>query len=284
MARLKPCLNSHPSFNFNLPLQKISLSMSNNYQAEKTITAIFQNEKQVDTVINRLLDRDVPQDHLSVMGRDFQSQTRISGFVTKKDVILGGLRSGAIFGSLFGSILSLLTGVGVLFIPFVGSVVAAGPLSSLLLGAATGAIAGGAGGGLASVLSTWGMPEDKATLYETRLKAGEFIVMAEVPDNRSGEYILLMESAGGQEIHVTDATLPHPCPGRCESPEDLAIEVKAHLSEDAQKTFIERYNAVFDETNDEMKAEQAAWETIKEVYTEDENGVWTKEEKKAALV
>ena len=257
--------------------------MTTNYQAQKTITAIFQNENQVNTVINRLLDRGVPQDHLSVMGKDFQSQTRISGFVTKKDVILGGLRSGAIFGSLFGSLLSLLTGVGVLFIPFVGSVVAAGPLSSLLLGAATGAIAGGAGAGLASVLSTWGMPEDKATIYETRLKAGEFIVMAEVPADRSGEFILLMESAEGQEIHLTDATLPHPCPGRCESVEDLAIEVKAHLSEEAQETFIERYNAVYDETEDEMKAEQAAWEAVKKAYTEDENGVW-KKEKEPALV
>ncbi len=51
--------------------------MTTNYQAQKTITAIFQNENQVNTVINRLLDRGVPQDHLSVMGKDFQSQTRI---------------------------------------------------------------------------------------------------------------------------------------------------------------------------------------------------------------
>ncbi|MDJ0600229.1 MAG: ChaB family protein [Crocosphaera sp.] len=257
--------------------------MTTDYQAQKTITAIFQNESQVNTVINRLLDRGVPQDHLSVMGKNFQSQTRITGFLTKKDVILGGLRSGAIFGSLFGSLLSLLTGVGVLFIPFVGSVVAAGPLSSLLLGAATGAIAGSAGAGLASVLSTWGMPEDKAAIYETRLKAGEFIVMVEVPADRSGEYILLMESAEGQEIHVTDATLPHPCPGRCESTEDLAVEVKAHLSQEAQETFIERYNAVYDETEDEMKAEQAAWEAVKDGYTEDENGIWKKEEEAVSV-
>lgn len=257
--------------------------MSNEYQAQKTITGIFQSEKEVDTVVKQLIDKGVPQDHLSVMGKDFESQTRISGFISKKDVIIGGLRSGAIFGSLFGSLLSLLTGVGVLFIPFVGSVVAAGPLSSLLLGAATGAIAGSAGGGFASVLSTWGMPEDKAAIYETRLKAGAFIVMVEVPDEGSQEYTQLMENAGGQEVHVTDATLPRPCPGRCESSDDLAVEVKAHLSEDAQQTFIERYNTVFDETEDETKAEQAAWEAVKDSYTEDENGIWTKDEKKPAL-
>ena len=246
------------------------------YKAEKTITAVLQQESQVDDVIRRLIDRGVDRDHISVMGRNFQSQTRIAGFISKKDVILGGLRTGAVFGSLFGSLLSLLTGVGVLFIPFIGSVVAAGPISSVLLGAATGAIAGSAGAGLASALSTLGMPEDKATVYETRLKAGEFLIMAEVPANKSGEYQLLIESAGGEEIHVSDKTLPRPCPGLCNGVEDLSPEIRAHLSEEAQQDFIESYNSIYQETNDEMKAEQSAWSAIKDRYDEDENGIFSK--------
>lgn len=251
--------------------------MATEYKAERTISAVFEKEEQIDGVVRRLMDRGVAQDHISVMGQNFQSQTRIAGFISKKDVILGGLRSGAIFGSLFGSLLSLLTGVGVLFIPFVGSVVAAGPIGAVLLGAATGALAGSAGAGLASALVTLGMPEDKATVYETRLKAGEFLLMAEVPSDRAGEYQLLIESAGGQEIHVNDTTMPRPCPGRCNGVEDLSPEVRSHLSEAAQKDFIERYNAMLDETNDEMKAEQAAWATIQEKYDEDESGIWSKE-------
>ena len=251
--------------------------MSQEYNAEKTVTAVFKEESQVNDVVKRLLNRGVPRDHISVMGRNFESQTRISGFITKKDVIWGGLRSGALFGSLFGSLLSLLTGVGVLFIPFVGSVVAAGPISAVLLGAATGAIAGSAGAGLASALATLGMPEDKAAIYETRLKTGEFIVMAEVPADKSGEYQLLMESAKGEEIHVSDSPLPRPCPGRCNGPEELSPEVRSHLSDEAQQAFIDRYNAVFDETEDESKAENAAWETIHQQYSEDENGVWSKQ-------
>jgi cation transport regulator ChaB len=250
--------------------------MAETYQAERTISAVLKEESQVDNVVRRLLDRGVPQDHISVMGQNFQSQTRIAGFVTKKDVIFGGLRSGAIFGSLFGSLLSLLTGVGVLFIPFIGSVVAAGPISAVLLGAATGALAGSAGAGLASALATLGMPEDKATVYETRLKAGEFLVMAEVPADCSGEYQLLIESAGGEEISLSETTLPRACSGRCSSPENLSPEVRTHLSSEAQQDFITRYNEVFDETNDSMQAEQAAWESIKDKYDEDENGVWSK--------
>lgn len=250
--------------------------MTAEYKAERTISAVYKEQNQVDDVIRRLLDRGVPRDHISVMGRNFKSETRIAGFITKKDVILGGLRTGAIFGSLFGSFLSLLTGVGVLFIPFVGPIVAAGPIGALLLGAASGAIAGSAGAGLVSVLATLGMPEDKAAVYQTRLQAGEFLVMAEVPADRSGEFQILMESAGGEEIHTMETALPRPCPGRCNSPEDLSPEVRSHLSSEAQNTFIECYNAVLDETNDQTKAEQAAWETVQQNFDEDDNGVWSK--------
>ncbi|MBW4503219.1 MAG: ChaB family protein [Scytonema hyalinum WJT4-NPBG1] len=250
--------------------------MPETYTAERTISAVFKEQKQVDDVIRRLLDRGVSRDHISVLGRNFQSETRIAGFISKRDVILGGLRSGAIFGSLFGSFLSLLTGVGVLFIPFVGPIVAAGPIGAVLLGAASGAIAGSAGAGLVSVLTTLGMPEDKAAVYQTRLQAGEFLVMAEVPGDRAGEYQLLIESAGGEEVHTSEQTLPRACTSGCNSPEDLSPEIRSHLSVEAQRTFIERYNTALTETNDQTKAEQAAWEAVHQQYDEDENGVWSK--------
>ena len=250
--------------------------MAEAYKAERTISAVFKEQKQVDNVIRRLLDRGVSRDHLSAMGRNFQSETRIAGFITKRDVILGGLRTGAIFGSLFGSLLSLLTGVGVLFIPFVGPIVAAGPIGAVLLGAASGAIAGSAGAGLVSVLTALGMPEDKAAIYQTRLQAGEFLVMAEVPADRIGEYQLLIESAGGEEVHTIEKILPRACASSCNNPEDLSPEIRSHLSAEAQRTFIESYNSALKQTNDEAKAEQAAWGSVHQQYDEDENGVYSK--------
>lgn len=250
--------------------------MSEQYQAERTVSAVFKEQKQLNDAVQRLIDRGVPKDHISVMGRNFQSETRIAGFITKRDIILGGLRQGALFGSFFGSLLGLLTGVGVLFIPFLGTVVAAGPIGAVLLGAASGAIAGSAGAGLVSALVTLGMPEDKAAIYQTRLEAGDFLVMAEVPADRSGEYQLLIESAGGEEVHTIEKALPRACKGDCNSIEDLAPEVRSHLSQEAQNTFMESYNAALKESNDQSKAEQAAWEAVHQKFDEDENGVWSK--------
>lgn len=251
--------------------------MQEEYKADRTISAVFKEQKQVDDVIRRLLDRDVSRDYISVMGQNFQSETRISGFLTKRDVILGGLRSGAVFGSLFGSLLGLLTGVGVLFIPFVGPIVAAGPIGALLLGATSGALAGSAGAGLASVLVAIGLPEEKAAIYQTRIQAGEFVLMVEVPSDRSGEIQLLIESAGGQEIHTVEQSLPKACVGLCEGVEGLSPEVRNHLSENAQKDFVEKYNEVYREQKDSIEAEKAAWMIIHERYDEDENGVWAKQ-------
>jgi hypothetical protein len=143
-----------------------------NSVVERTISAVFAEENQIDGVVRRPIERGIPKEDISVMGRNFQSQTKITGFISKRDVILGGLRSGAIFGSLFGSFLSLLTGVGVLLVPFVGPVVAAGPIGAILLGATSGALAGSAGAGLVSVLAALGMPEEQAAIYQTRLAAG----------------------------------------------------------------------------------------------------------------
>lgn len=251
------------------------------YRAEKTVSAVFESQQKVNTVIQRLLDRGVSNEHISALGRNFETETKITGFISKKDVILGGLRTGAVFGSLFGSLLSLLTGVGVLFIPFVGPIVAAGPIGAVLLGAASGALAGSAGAGIASALATLGMPEDKAAIYETRLKSGEYVVMVEVPADRSGEFQLLMESAGGEEIHTLETALPRACPGRCEGPESLSPEVRSHLSEAAQSVFVERYNEAYDQATDEAEAEQAAWAAVRESFDEDDNGVYSKQKVEA---
>ncbi|MBD1934498.1 MULTISPECIES: ChaB family protein [Cyanophyceae] len=243
---------------------------------ERTISAVFKEREQIDKIIPRLLDRGVSRDDISIIGKNFHSETRITGFITKKDVILGGLKQGGIFGSLFGSALALLTGVGVLFIPFVGQVVAAGPLGAALLGAASGAIAGAAGAGLVSALIAVGMPEEKAAIYQTRVEAGDFLLAVEVPADKSGEIQLLLESAGGEEVHTSETTLPRKRSGQLENPSDLSPEVRSHLSEDAQRTFIANYNQALTESGDESKAEHHAWDVVSEQFEQDEHGYWSK--------
>ncbi|MDX2211747.1 MAG: ChaB family protein [Oculatellaceae cyanobacterium bins.114] len=250
---------------------------SNVAALERTVTTILHNREQVDSVIRRLLDQGISRDHISVIGKNFHSETRISGFLTRKDLILGGLRQGGIFGSLAGSVLGLLTGVGVLFIPFVGTVVAAGPIGAVLLGAATGAIAGAAGAGLVSAFVALGLPEDKATLYQTHVEAGHFLIMVETSSSRVQEVQTLLQGAGGEEISIINTPLPRQQSGQIREPNDLSPEVRSHLSTAAQQVYIDRYNAALTEQNDERQAEHVAWDAVHQQFDEDEHGVWSKQ-------
>jgi len=244
--------------------------------ALKSVSAIFKDEKKMQEVVERLIDRSVPKDHISMIGRDFHTETRISGFVTKQDVILDGLATGAIFGSLFGSLLALLTGVGVLFIPFLGTVVAAGPLGAALLGAAGGALYGSLGAGIGSALIAMGMPEDKAAIYETRLKTGEFLLVAEVPQEQADEVVSLLESAGAEEVAITDMKIPRQPKGELADDELISPEIRANLSDDAQKTFVDTYNRSFREANGKDNALAKAWDRVKQMFDRDEQGTYSK--------
>lgn len=243
---------------------------------EKCVSAAFKNEQKLQTAVQRLLDRGVPKERISIMGRNFQSESRITGFVTKKDVILDGLASGALYGSLFGSVLSLLTGVGVLFIPFLGAVVTAGPLTAALLGATSGALYGALGAGLGSVLMSLGMPQDKAAIYQTRVQAGEFLLVVEVPEEKSGEIFLLLQSAGGEEVAITDMQIPHEPEGELTGSDQISPEIKADLSEEAQQAFVESYNQSLSESQETTNALSKAWERIKQLFDRDDKGIFSK--------
>ena len=247
--------------------------MNSKYQqADRSVSAVFKEHDDLDRAVRQLIDKGVPKDNISMMGRNFKSESRIKGFITRKDLIVDGLKEGAIFGSIFGSFLGLLTQVGMLFVPFVGPVVAAGPLGAAVLGAASGALAGSAGAGIGSALLSLGLPKDKAAVYETRMQAGEFLIVVEVPAETTEEVTQMLESAGAEEIHTSEMKIPRQPSGELESKEHLSPELKADMSEHAQDAFVKEYNNSLKEES-EHKAAVKAWQKIESEYDRDDRGV-----------
>ncbi|MCS6959472.1 MAG: ChaB family protein [Pseudanabaenaceae cyanobacterium SKYGB_i_bin29] len=237
--------------------------------AAKCVSATFKQQEKLQEAVQRLIDRGIARDKISIIGRNFQTEARITGFLTKKDVILDGFTTGALYGALFGSVLSLLTGVGVLFIPFIGTVVAAGPLAAALLGATSGAIYGSLGAGLGSVLMSFGMPQDKAAIYQTRVQAGEFLLVVEVEADKAGQIFLLLQGLGGEEVATTDMQIP------CTTEGCLSPEMKADLSEEAQKEFVQSYNQALQESPEPNNALLRAWEKVKQLFNRDDRGIFS---------
>jgi len=242
--------------------------------AKKCVSATFKEENKLQDAVQRLLNRGIPKEDISIIGRNFKSEAKITGFLTKKDIILDGLTSGALYGSLFGSVLSLVSGVGVLFIPFLGAVVAAGPLAAALLGATSGALYGAIGAGLGSVLISFGMAKDRAAIYQTRVQAGEFLIVVEVPADKSGEIFLLLQGAGGEEVATTDMQIPRGAEGKLEGTDAIAPDIRSGMSEEAQQEFVESYNQAYEKSPENALME--AWKRIKQLFDRDDQGIFSR--------
>jgi len=76
----------------------------------------------------------------------------------------------------------LLTGLGLMAIPGVGPVVAAGWLAATAVGALGGAVVGGAAGGIIGALTDSGVSEKDAHVYAEGVRRGGTLVTAKVSD------------------------------------------------------------------------------------------------------
>jgi hypothetical protein len=93
-----------------------------------------------------------------------------------------GAGTGAAAGAAVGGGVGLLAGLGMLAIPGVGPVVAAGWLIATAVGAIAGAAAGGATGGLIGSLTSAGVTKEHANFYAEGVRRGGSLVTVRVDD------------------------------------------------------------------------------------------------------
>lgn len=102
-----------------------------------------------------------------------------------------GAATGAGVGAALGGAAGLLAGLGMLAIPGLGPVVAAGWLAAT----AAGAVAGGAAGGAIGALTQAGVSEDDAHFYAEGVRRGGTLVTARVADADQARIGAIMDSA-----------------------------------------------------------------------------------------
>jgi hypothetical protein len=102
-----------------------------------------------------------------------------------------GAAAGAGIGATAGGLAGLLAGLGLLAIPGLGPVVAAGWLASTALVA----VAGGAAGGLIGALTQSGVSEEDAHIYAEGVRRGGTLVTARVPETDQQRYEAILDRA-----------------------------------------------------------------------------------------
>jgi len=177
--------------------------------AEQTITAFFDTYEAAAKAVRRLESTGVRHDRITVVANnrdDAYSQYAARTFDETSvmhpgtDAAVeehGGGGTGATIGTLAGGGAGLLAGLGMLAIPGLGPIVAAGWLVSTLVGAGAGA----AIGGLAGSLTHAGVDERDAHLYAEGVRRGGALVSVRADDTDFERIADILDDEGRVDLH-----------------------------------------------------------------------------------
>ncbi|MEL6061702.1 MULTISPECIES: hypothetical protein [unclassified Methylobacterium] len=158
--------------------------------AQQTITALYDRYEDASAAVGEIEGSGIPHGDVSLVsnnegdrhagipgGADRTADTRDR----TKDSAKDGTGAGATLGTVAGGAAGLLAGLGLIAIPGVGPVVAAGWLVATLTGAGIGAAAGG----LAGALTGAGVSEGDAHAYGEGVRRGGTLVTIRIDPARA---------------------------------------------------------------------------------------------------
>jgi len=149
-----------------------------------TISRLYKDYDTGARVVAELERSGIPQTDISLIANnnsgwfDRDRSRRIDRDADGTDDRAEGAAKGAGIGATVGGVAGLLAGLGMLAIPGIGPVVAAGWLAST----AAVAVAGGVTGGLIGALTQAGLGERKAHAYAEGVQRGGTLVTVRIPD------------------------------------------------------------------------------------------------------
>src|ERR1051326_8832307 len=163
------------------------------------ISRLYDNYSDAARAESELERAGVPHDDISLVANNAEGWYREGGDGSRRvdrdrdgvDDRAEGAATGAGIGAILGGTAGLLAGLGLLAIPGIGPVVAAGWLAST----AALAVAGGATGGLIGALTQSGVSEEDANVYAEGVRRGGTLVTARVPDAERARVEAILDRA-----------------------------------------------------------------------------------------
>lgn len=151
-----------------------------------TISRLYNSYSDAAKAVNDLEGAGVPHSDISLVANNsddwYSTDKKIDKNRDGTDDRAEAAGKGAGVGAGVGGAAGLLAGLGLLAIPGLGPVVAAGWLAATAAGAAAGA----ATGGVIGALTEAGLSSDDAQAYAEGVRRGGTLVSARVPDSDKG--------------------------------------------------------------------------------------------------
>src|SRR6476620_10535948 len=160
-----------------------------------TISRLYDNHTDAQQAVRRLESAGVPHSDISIVANNsdswFNSDKKVDRDHDGVDDRAESAGKGAGIGAGVGGAAGLLAGLGLLAIPGLGPVVAAGWLAATAVGAAAGA----ATGGLVGALTQAGVSDDEAPLYAEGVRRGGSLVTAKVADGDKARLEAMLDTS-----------------------------------------------------------------------------------------
>jgi hypothetical protein len=171
--------------------------------SQKSVFCIAESEPQAVQIVQQLKNAGFSHQDISVLFPDRQG-TRDFAHEQKTKAPEGAV-TGASTGGVLGGALGWLAGLGMLAIPGIGPVIAAGPLLAALSGVAVGAAVGGITGALVGM----GIPEYEAKRYEGKIRGGNLLISVHTEAANSADKArTIFQQAGAADIAVSGEVRP----------------------------------------------------------------------------
>ena len=184
----------------------------------RTITRLFDSHTQAIAAVEELERAGVDHDKISLVSNNvdnWHEGHKHPGGSTGgplgdrngdgENDVAEGAGKGATTGGILGGGAGLLAGLGMLAIPGLGPVVAAGWLASTAVGAAIGAAAGGAAGGLLGALKEAGHSDEEANVYSEGVRRGGTLVSVKASDDDAVRIEQILDRGGVNAVNRGEA-------------------------------------------------------------------------------
>ncbi|WP_207210262.1 general stress protein [Lichenibacterium ramalinae] len=156
--------------------------------ATRTATALYHSYASAADAVGKLEAAGIPHDNISIVSNDEANTGQYSDHP--------GTGAGASFGTVLGGGAGLLAGLGMLAIPGLGPVVAAGWLASTLVGAGVGAAAGG----LVGALTDAGIDHGDADAYAEGVRRGGTLVTVRADEAQIDRATQILDVDGAVDL------------------------------------------------------------------------------------
>jgi hypothetical protein len=140
----------------------------------ETAIAVFPDHAGAERAIKALSAEGFEMKNLSLVGKGYHSEEKVTGFYTTGDRVKFWGSRGAFWGGFWG----LLFGGLFMTIPVVGHVVVLGYLATMIVAGLENAVVVGGLSALGAALYSAGIPKNSVLSYESDLKADCFLVTA----------------------------------------------------------------------------------------------------------